>query len=83
VQDSQDDFSLTTARPASLIDVDGARPSGRVSPCRRRECVTQRKNGFLLVRHCLQISKIGVSINRAPDHCSDCEGETVTQGGLK
>ena len=81
MQDSEDDFSL--ARPASLIDVDGARRFGRASPCRRRECVTQRKNGFLHVRHCLQISQIGVSINRAPDHCSDCEGETVTPCDLK
>ena len=67
-QDSQNDIPLATARPASLNDADGTRRSGRASPSLRCGCVIQRKTRFLHVRHYLQISQIGVSTNRAPDH---------------
>ena len=38
-QDPEDDISLATARPASLIDADSTRRSGRASPSLRDGCV--------------------------------------------
>jgi hypothetical protein len=47
-QDSQDDISLATDRPASLIDAEGTRRFGRASPSLRHGCVIQRKTRFFM-----------------------------------